>query len=181
MSFQQLRFWRQFYTIVIAPTIAYGLEWIQTCINMDHVLLKRKFKNVSLFVYDMCVLQRVKPLVDFGFPEDTTCLALLRFKLNNMLPNTEIEMWVRSSFVHHELILMEMWNTTNIMLKTYEDTNVMWRIYHHRITKGSIKFDAIISRYVDDIAKMLKHADLFISVLVFLIYYCQVMLLFMLI
>lgn len=31
----------------------------------------------------------VKPLVDFGLPDDTTCLALLGSKLNNMLLDTK--------------------------------------------------------------------------------------------
>lgn len=29
----------------------------------------------------------VKPPVEFGLPEDTTCLTLLRSKLNNILPD----------------------------------------------------------------------------------------------
>lgn len=48
----------------------------------------------------------VKLPIDFGLLEDTTCLTLLRSKLNNML--SDIENKNRSSFMHHELILMEM-------------------------------------------------------------------------
>lgn len=45
-----------------------------------------------------------------------------------------------------------------IELKSDEDLRVMWRTYHHRLTKGLIEFDAEVSRLVDDIIKMLKPA-----------------------
>lgn len=43
----------------------------------------------------------------------------------------------------------------HIDLKTHEDLKVMQRTYHCRLTKGSIEFDAIISRYIEDVIKML--------------------------
>ena len=43
-----------------------------------------------------------------------------------------------------------------IELNTDEDLKVMWRTYHRKLTKGPIKFDAIIYRFVGDIIKMLK-------------------------
>lgn len=46
-----------------------------------------------------------------------------------------------------------------IELKTYEDLKVMWRTYHHRLTKGSIEFDANILRFFENIIKMLKHPE----------------------
>lgn len=46
-----------------------------------------------------------------------------------------------------------------IELKTDGDLKVMWRSYHRRLTKGLIEFDARISRYADDIIKMLKHSE----------------------
>lgn len=74
----------------------------------------------------------VKPRVDFMLLEDTTCLALLRSKLNNML-----------------LI------TNNRKVKNDDDMKVMRRKYH--LTKGLIEFEVKISRFADDIEKMLKH------------------------
>lgn len=44
-----------------------------------------------------------------------------------------------------------------IELKIDENLKAMWRSYHRRLTKGLIKFDAIISRSVDVIIKMLTH------------------------
>lgn len=43
-----------------------------------------------------------------------------------------------------------------IELKSDEDLKIMWRTYHCRLTKGPIEFDATISRFIDDIIKMLK-------------------------
>lgn len=43
-----------------------------------------------------------------------------------------------------------------IELKIDEDLKVMRRTFHCRLTKGSIKFDATISRSVNNIIKMLK-------------------------
>lgn len=44
-----------------------------------------------------------------------------------------------------------------IELKISEDLKVIRRTYHRSLTKRLIEFDAKISRYVDDIIKMLKH------------------------
>lgn len=44
----------------------------------------------------------------------------------------------------------------NIELEINEDLKVMWRTYHRRLTKGSVEFDSIIYKFVDDIIKMLK-------------------------
>lgn len=46
-----------------------------------------------------------------------------------------------------------------IDLKTDEDLKAMWRSYQCMLTKGPIEFDATISRFVDDIIKMLKHPE----------------------
>ena len=46
-----------------------------------------------------------------------------------------------------------------IELKTDEDVKNMWRSFRCRLTKGSIELDAKISRFVDNIMKMMKRPE----------------------
>ena len=46
-----------------------------------------------------------------------------------------------------------------IGLKSGEDLKVMSRTFYGRLTKGPIEFDATISKFVDDIIKMLKRPE----------------------
>lgn len=98
----------------------------------------------------------VKPPVDFGLPKDTTYLALLRSKLNNMLLDTEKKRVSEIEFLAPWVNIGGRVKYDCIELETDEDLKVMWVIYHHRLTKGPIEFGVIISRSIDDIIKMLK-------------------------
>lgn len=46
-----------------------------------------------------------------------------------------------------------------IELKTDEDVKDMWRSLHRRITNGLVELDAKISRYVNDIMKMMTRPE----------------------
>lgn len=53
-----LRFCRQFSTAVIATITLCGLEWIQSCIDKGHVLLRKISYNTSIFGKGRSVLQQ---------------------------------------------------------------------------------------------------------------------------
>ena len=99
---------------------------------------------------------RDKPPVEFKLLDGTTSLANLTHKLNELLSDTDNRKARKTEFC-------ENWIDTNVRvkyilieLKTNEDLTVMWRPFHCRLTKGSIEFDAKISRFVDDIINMSK-------------------------
>lgn len=56
---------------------------------MDHLLLKEHLKMSYYSFMASVYFNGVEPPFDFRLPKDTTCLALLRFKMNNMLSDTE--------------------------------------------------------------------------------------------
>lgn len=51
-----------------------------------------------------------------------------------------------------------------IKLKIDEDMKAIWKTYHRRLTKGPTKFDATISKSIDDIINMLCHLESPVSV-----------------
>lgn len=123
---------------------------------MDHVLLRKTYYNVSLFVYGKSELQQVKPPIEFGLLSDTTCHTLLRSKLNNMLLESENKNVSKVKFFAPWIDIDGTMKYDHIELKSVEVLKVVWRTYNHRLTKGPIEFDATIFRSVDDIIKMLK-------------------------
>lgn len=44
-----------------------------------------------------------------------------------------------------------------IELKSDEDSKVLWRTYHCRLTKGPVEFDVTNFKFVDDIIEILKY------------------------
>ena len=91
--------------------------------------------------------------VEFRLLDDTTSLASLTSKLNELLPDTENKK-VRKVEFHED------WIDTDgrvkyklVKLKTDDDVKDVRRSFHRRITKGSIELDANIPRSVEDIMK----------------------------
>ncbi|XP_058772492.1 uncharacterized protein LOC131646478 [Vicia villosa] len=99
------------------------------------------------------------PVVEFKIPDDTTSLARLKEKMNELLTDSDNRRVTKIEF-------LEDWIDTNgrvkynlIELKDDEDVKVMWKSFRRRITKGLIELDAQIQRSVDDIMKMLKRPE----------------------
>lgn len=112
---------------------------------------------MSQFLFKAKVyFNRVKPLVEFRLPKDTTGLVLLRSKLNNMLPDTKNRKVSKNKFLALWIDIDGRVKYDSIELKSDEKFKVMRKIYHLRLTKGPIEFDATITRFVNNIIKMLK-------------------------
>ncbi|XP_050914747.1 uncharacterized protein LOC127129638 [Lathyrus oleraceus] len=99
------------------------------------------------------------PPVEFRLPNDTTSLASLISKLNELLLDTET-MKVRKIEFHKD------WIDTDVRVKynliefmTDEDVKEMWRSFFRMITKWSIELYVRLSRSVDDIMEMLKRQE----------------------
>lgn len=105
----------------------------------------------------MCVFKRDE--TSFRLPKDTRCCALLRSKLNNILSDTRNRKASKIEFRASWIDTDGNVKYNHIKLKTDEDLKIIWRTYHCRLTKGPIEFDAVISKFVDDIIKMLKRPE----------------------
>lgn len=106
----------------------------------------------------MC-FNEVSPHVEFRLHDCTTSLATLLFKLNELMPNTE-NIKVRKIEFYEDWIDTDRRVKYNLIKsKADEDVKDIWRSFHRRLTKGSIKLDAKVSRSVDDIIKMMKRLE----------------------
>ncbi|XP_050915338.1 uncharacterized protein LOC127130358 [Lathyrus oleraceus] len=101
------------------------------------------------------------PPVKFRLPDGTTSLVGLTSKLNELLADTENRKVRKIEFCEDWIDIDGRVKCNLIELKTNEDMKDMWRSFRCRITKGSIELDAKISRFVDDIMKMMKRLESF--------------------
>lgn len=132
--------------------------------NKDDMLLKKHLRMSQYSYMEIVYFNNMKPPIDFRLPKDPTTLVVLRSKLDNLFPNTDNRKVVRIEFRAPSINTQGNMKYNTFKLKTDEDLNVLWRTYHHRPTKGSIEFDAMIVRSINDIIKMIKHQESSISV-----------------
>lgn len=94
--------------------------------------------------------------VEFRLSDGTTSLAGLASKLNELLADTKNRK-VRKFEYREDWIDTDGRVKYNLVeLKTNEDVKDMCRSFCCMITKGPIELDAKISRFVNDIMKMMK-------------------------
>lgn len=76
---------------MIVPTILCGPEYIQNCVNMDHLLLRKTFRTrlPKFFIKAEVYFNWVKPHVELWLSKDTARLAVWRSTLNDSLPDIE--------------------------------------------------------------------------------------------
>ncbi|XP_058724840.1 uncharacterized protein LOC131596250 [Vicia villosa] len=99
---------------------------------------------------------RNNPPTEFKLPDGATSLANLTYKLIELLPTNDNRRVRKIEFREDWFNSYEMVKYNLIELKTDEDVKALWKSFCRRITKGLIELDAQITRFVDDIMKMLK-------------------------
>lgn len=97
------------------------------------------------------------PHVEFQLMEDIISLATLTSKLNEFLSDTNNRKVSKIKFREDQVDSNGNVKCNRIELKTDEDVTVLQRSFRRWLTKGPIELDAKISRFVDDIIKMMKH------------------------
>ncbi|XP_050919013.1 uncharacterized protein LOC127136509 [Lathyrus oleraceus] len=111
---------------------------------------------LQFFIKAKVYFNEAAPPAEFRLPDGTISLTTLTFKLNELLPDTDNENKRKIEFPEDWIDIDGRVKYNLIELKTNEDLTVMWRSFRCRLTKGLIELDAKISRFVDDIIKMLK-------------------------
>lgn len=135
-----------FCTVVIAPTILYGPEQLQSCINRGYVLLAcitSHNARSSISVQGRSVLQRGETSCTVWNSEVASCLTILKDKLNYLLPDIDnirvVKIWFRINLIDNEgKVTYKL-----IELNTYKYLKAIWRTIHRRITKRPIELFSI--------------------------------------